>query len=165
MNAAKAHSILDGIKGAKILSVVYTSDVKALKTGNPYKTIRKVSKINAMINYHYEDGVKRRLAAEGKNPEDFQSGSSWHSPVIIDGKMTAFCKHNKTGAEYLRLMLNRVISTQYFADGKPVDKSEIEAFLPKKSSYSNQGLDNTMKVITLGLDNVLEITVNGKTYS
>ena len=165
MNTAMVHNILDGIKGAKILSIVYTSEVKARKTGNPYKSIRKVSKINAMINYHYEDGVKRRLAAEGKNPNDFSAGSSWHSPVMVNGRMTAFCKHNKTGAEYLRLMLNRVISTQYFADGKPVEKSEIEEFLPKKNSYSGQGLNNSMKVITLGIDNVLEITVNGKTYS
>ena len=158
---------LSGLKGSAIIGLTVRTDARLKKTGNPFGVVWKVSKVSVLVNFHYDAGVVRRLEAEGKDPNDFIRGESWHVAVLTDdGKLTPFCIHPKTGELYIRCQLRGRGETTYFAEatGHELTKADIEAFLPKKSNYSNQGLDNPLEFLTYKLASVVEVVINGERW-
>ena len=159
-------NILCQLKGANFITLVAETEPKMRKTGNPYANdIIKTAKINGQINFHYDKAVLNRLAKEGKDESSFRQGESWHQPVIRpDGTLTPFCQHKTKGSYYLRFrLLGRIDATFATKDGRPVNETEIDAFL-QKSDYSNQGCDDPIIFLTYGLDSIKQMTINGVTY-
>jgi hypothetical protein len=157
------------LKGAAFISLVYDAPPsKMRKTGNPYAgNCRKISNVNGMVNFNYDEGVLRRLEKEGKSPDDFKQGTSWHTPFLIDGRLTPICKHKTTNQPYLRFMFLKSVSCEYRTlDGTPIDEKKIQPFLPEKSGYENQGLseENILIFLTYSLENIRQITFGGQTY-
>ncbi len=152
---------LSDIKGAKIVGLTTITEPRMRKTGNPHiGKVNKLSRTSVMVNFHYDAGVLRRLEKEGKSPEDFKRGESWHEPVLTpEGNLTPFCKHKKTGEMYLRVQ--RLSGRSRFIDekGRFFPKSEIEPFLQESDGYKNQGLDNPLIFLTIKLSNVVAIKV------
>jgi hypothetical protein len=171
INQTKLIEIMSNIKGANTISFVARTLPKVLKKSrvdkgeNTYGQIAKVSQVQGMVNFQYEAGVLRRLEKEGKSPEEYTRGESWHEAVTIDGRLTPFCKHKENGEYYLRFMFISRGKTAYF-DQNNVEITEEEAapFLPKPSEYANQGLDNPLIFLTYKLDSITEITMNGERY-
>jgi len=157
---------LSAIRGAKAVGLIVETDARLKKTGNPYGPCTKVAAVNVQVNFHYDAGVLRRLAAEGKSEEDFRKGTSWHVAVLTeDGKLTPFCQHPESGELYLRVQLLGKGDTRYFtAEGIEVSEGELEPWLPKKSTYENQGLDAPLVFLTYKLSSVVELAVDGERY-
>lgn len=66
---------------------------------------------------------------------------------------------------YLELKPQTSISYQYLLDGQPIDKAEIEDFLPDRSNEGkNQGIDKIQRVRDYQLINIQELALNGKIY-
>jgi hypothetical protein len=160
-------ALLSDIRGAKVLSLTTETDARLKKTGNLYGKVTKVSRINVLVNFHYDAGVERRLAAEGKSLDDFKKGESWHVPVLTeDGKLTPFCSNPKTGELYLRVQVLGRGETRYFTEeGKEVTRDQIDAWLPKGGQYQNQGLEVPLEFRVYKLSSVLELTTDGETYT
>jgi len=158
--------MLSETKGATIITIVAKTEPKMKKTGNPYyDKVRKISRVNGIVNFHYDEGVKRRLEKEGKNISDFRQGESWHEPVIMNDKLTPFCRHKKNGNMYLRFMELKRIGTQYQdIAGNVIDENKIKPFLYERTSYENQGLDTPLKFLVYGLDSIMYIMIDGNTY-
>lgn len=153
-------------KGATIATFVMQTEPKMRKTNNPYYgKVKKISRVNVMLNFHYDEGVKRRLVKENKSISGFKQGTSWHEPVLSGGLLTPFCRHRQNGSLYVRCMeLNRLASSYRDAAGNEVDYTDIEPFLQKSKSYSNQGLDNPLVFLTYKVDSIKYITINKHTY-
>lgn len=167
ISEAEFVALLSSFHGAKALGLTVRTDARLRQTGNPYGKVWKTSRVNVLINFHYDEGVLRRLEKEGKSPEDFLRGESWHKAVITEeGHLTAFCNHPKTGEFYLRVQLRgRGLTTYATEDGEEVTREEIEPFLPKGSHYANQGLDNPLEFLTYKLVSIVELRVDGETYT
>ena len=150
---------LGSIAGARIIGLTTVTEPKMRKTNNPYiGKVFKVSKYGAVVNFHYDDGVLRRLEKEGKSAEDFKRGESWHEPVLTEsGHLTPFCRHKKTGEKYLRVQRLNGHSRYVDEKGRFFSKSLIEPFLQESGSYANQGLDNPLVFLTLKLSNVVSV--------
>lgn len=150
---------LGSITGSRIIGLTTVTEPKMRKTNNPYiGKVFKVSKYGAVVNFHYDAGVLRRLEKEGKSADDFKKGESWHEPVLTqDGKLTPFCQHKKTGEKYLRVQRLNGHSRYVDEKGRFFAKSKIEPFLQESSSYANQGLDNPLVFLTLKLSNVVSV--------
>jgi hypothetical protein len=152
-------------KGATPISFTAVTEPKMNKTGNPYLGTTKQARVNGMVNFHYEDGVIRRLEKEGKTADDFKQGTSWHTPVLTDdGKLTPLCQHKQTGVFYLRFMHLNTIETRYFYNGVEVSEDKLEPYMPKKSSYDNQGLDNPLRILTYSIGNIVEASFLGERF-
>ena len=158
---------LKEIHGSTFISVVTNTEPTMRKTGNKYAgRIRKVNKVSGRVNFQYEEGVRRRLEKAGKNPDDFVGGTSWHEPVKVEGKMTPLCKHKTKDDYYLRFALENAGTPTYIDEnGNEVAESELSPFFPEKKSYANQGLDDedTLKILTYGLDSIESIQIKGET--
>jgi len=167
--------MLYGMVGAKMATVITETEPSdhrknAIdKSGavNPYyKRTLKTQRNNVTLGFHYDEGVLRRLAKEGKDAEAFTAGTSWHEPVKNAGRMTPLCEHKThKGEYYLRVMLNDTLSTDYrTTDGDPIDAAELAPFMPPKNGYHNQGLDKPLIITTYKVSGIRALTVNGTDY-
>lgn len=164
----QAAEILKSLTGAKILSFVAETDARLRKKGNPFGKVVKRARVNALVNFWYDDAVIRRLEKEGKDESAFRKGESWHEPVFTaDGKLTPFARHKDTGDLYLRVVrLGTCGSPEYRTeDGSEVDVKDLGPWLDQKPGYTNQGTDNPVVFQTFKLDGIKELTVDGVVYT
>lgn len=163
--------ILLGIQGSTIVTLCTCTEPRMRKTGNPYygKVVKR-SRYQAMLNFYYDEGVLRRLEKEGKSPDDFRKGESWHEPVLMEGRLTPLCWHKdeaKRGHGHLRIMYLKQLAKPVFVDvltNKTIPEQRLAEWLYPASTYENQGLDNPLVFITPALTSVQEMKVGGKTY-
>ncbi len=167
LSEAELVAKLSDQRGATILTFTAKTDARLKKTGNPYGQVYKIARVNGLVNFHYDNGVLRRLEKEGKSPEDFRKGDSWHVAVLTDdGKLTPFSVHPKTGEFYIRFLHVATLQTIYVTeDGKELTADEVAPFLPKKSEYKNQGLEDPLVFLTYKLAGIQEIVLEGETFS
>ncbi len=165
INRADLISGLMAQRGSKFITIIAETEPRMRKTGNPFIGAKKVSRVNGRINANYDGNVLARLAKEGKDASEFSKGESWHEAITRDdGTMTPFCAHKKTGAIYIRFVLENAIESHYFdANGNEIDKDAIAPFL-QTSTYANQGLDNPIIFLTYGMESVKALTIDGMTY-
>ena len=109
----------------------------------------------------YENMVKRRLEAEGKDPAQFTVGAlPWGTRV----KDSPFIENK--GKHYLQVIFNKPGTSEYFLDGEPVNPSTIEGLPEKKESdeENGQGLTNENAVIvrTFAIESIESIRVLGE---
>lgn len=163
----QVYNLLSPLRGATILSFTARTDARLRKTGNPFGKVYKLSRINALVNFHYDQGVLRRLEKEGKSPDDFKRGESWHEPVLDGDRLTPFCRHKTTGELYLRVMfLRRLGEATYITENGSVlvEKDIAQWKTDKKEAYVNQGLNDPLRFVTYKLDGIEEITLDGETF-
>lgn len=159
------------IKGAKPITMICETVPRMRKTNNPFfGRIIKRAEINGMVNFHYDKGVLRRLKKEGKDSSDFCRGTSWHEPVMIDGKLTPLCKHKSKDDKYIRFMLrNGIESTYCWTDSGDMltddEAEQVETFIQSSNSYDNQGLDEPLIFLTYGIESVKVIRIDKQTYT
>ena len=119
------------LRGATPISFVCVLEPDMKKTDNPFYikaekafTIVKIARVNGMVNFQYDAGVLRRLSKEGKSPDDFRRGGSYHTAVLSeDDKLTPLCIHKVDAA----LVVGWHPRHRDIIDGRPVgdDKKAI----------------------------------------
>lgn len=153
------------IRGATPVQFTSNTDARLNKRGNPYFGTRKVSEVNAIVGFYYDKAVLKRLEKEGKEPDAWKRGDSWHELLLIDNKITPFRVDKKTGKKlYLNVLVNTAESKYYFK-GRQIDKKLIEKYMRDKNNYANQGLDNPVAICTYAIDNIRRITFGGHLYN
>ena len=106
----------------------------------------------------YDKMVKRRLAAEGKDPESFKlSPRAWGERMAG----TPFVEHK--GEHYLEVIFLRAGTVQYQLDGQPVDIAEIQG-LPDKREGEQGGLEHKVVIRTFKLENVTALRAYGQEW-
>lgn len=111
------------------------------------------SKTNA-----YDAMVRRRLEAEGKDPESFELGPrAWGHRITG----TPFVEHN--GKHYLEVIFMKSGAVQYLLDGQPVDETAIEG-LPDRKEGEQAGLEDKVVLRTFSLDSIVELRAMGQVW-
>lgn len=121
---------------------------------------RTVSQVQIFTNKNgsaYANMVNRRLASEGKDNFTL-SPRTWGERV----EGTAFVTHK--GKDYLEVIFKNVISSDYYQDGKPIDKAAIVGLKPSREGEQG-GLDDKVIIRTYSLDSVKEIRAFGSEFS
>jgi hypothetical protein len=102
------------------------------------------------VNYDAMGAVQEKRE-KGDLPTENQGliGRHWIIPNVI-------LESDKTGKKLLRVSLakNSTMETQYFLNGRPVQKSEIEQYV-LKSEVENK--HQNMEVFDIGIDNIISI--------
>lgn len=137
-------------------------------TVNPYfeKGIDCVSNRHTLVtNFDYFRSLNNRLLSEGKEQRsEGEKGETWyehyqnHLSVVVDKKT-----HTKFYLQY-QYTDKSISQLTYFYDGQPIEKSLFDMYLPPKGDYSGQGLDNTLNIQVVNIDNILEVSFNNKKY-
>lgn len=159
-------AVLSALNGNGFVGVD-TETVPVLKGGKKNPMQGRVKKVvsgsqcqmfqNKYLN-GYEEMVRRRLNAEGKNGTDFQLGSrAWGSR--IEG--LPLVEHK--GKYYLELIYQNSGNVQYLLDGEPIAKEEIEG-LDDKPEGAQGGLSDKVIIRTIALENVRGLRYGGQEY-
>ena len=159
-----AQNALNNLEGGTFVGLDTETQVK-LKGGKKNPMQGRVTKrmegatvmcfSNANSNA-YENMVKRRLVAEGKNADDFQLGErAWGQRIAG----TPFVEHN--GKHYLEVIFMRAGNTVYFLDGQPIAKANIEGLEDAPEGNGQGGLDDKVVIRTFALDSVIALRANG----
>jgi hypothetical protein len=165
--AALTNLLLNARHGANFITFVAKTEPDMIKTGSPFRNdnVELVAKVNAQINFHYDSAVLRQLEREGKSPEDFKKGESWHTPVLIDNCLTPLCQHKSKPTLYLRVRLLDVLEAQYYVNGVVADNDMVKPWVRKnKVAYENQGTEKPIKFKVYKLEGIQSLTMNGVTY-
>lgn len=109
----------------------------------------------------YENMVKRRLAAEGKDPETFTLGArAWGNRL----ENVPVVEH--MGNYYLEVIFLKPGKVDYFLDGNPIASTEIQGLdLNKENADSQGGLENKVVVRTFAFASLLELRINKQVFN
>lgn len=165
LNVAGLQILLARVNGAKPLTISAFVDARCRKTGNPFKEVRKLSKVNGMTGANFEASVNRQQVREGATEGTFQAGErKW-------GERVSSALVEKEGKWYLAIQPRSTAKPLYFAkkaDGEPfvnVAKSVVEPFLPVvKPQAESQGVEKEVIYRNYSLENIASITMDGETY-
>lgn len=156
-------------------------------------TVAKANKATGRIDTDYNREVESQLRKEiiaermeaGMPPLDpseleteiesrFRKGTSWHRPIMAaNGRPTPLSVNKKDGdnddgATYLRIIItaegDEDCEFLKYEDGATVPSEDIAPFNQKKKSYGNQGTKEPRQIRTYGLENIVELTMNGERY-
>lgn len=155
----KLLELLSEIKGATFATIVASTDPKLLKTGNPFKGVRKVSRVNVTLGFQYENAVNRQRTREEMEADFKAEKRAWGekvSPMFVEHK----------GKLYLETMINRSVEEAKYldAEGKEIDSESIKPFLPKRSESSRQETEKEILVRDYAIGSIVGITIKGKDF-
>lgn len=166
MKLQTAQAVFDSLEGGTFVGMDTVTDVK-LTGGKKNPQQGRVTKqmtgatvmcfSNSRTNA-YNAMVRRRLEAEGKDPDSFELGPrAWGQRLVG----TPFVEHN--GNHYLEVIVMKPGSIKYLLDGEPVDADEIEG-LPDRKESGQSGLENRVIIRTFALDSIVELRAMGKVW-
>lgn len=162
-------------RGAQIVTMIARTQ-PALKGGKKSplagKLVEKVSRVNGIVNWSYENAVNNQRMRE-ETPLD-ANGAVEH--FISDPRKwgqrihgSAFVRHiHKDSGEkrvYVEFKHQNSLGYQYFIDGLPVDASEVEPHLRDKSESSRQQVENEVILRDYRLSSIEHITFGGEQFA
>ena len=158
---------LYGTHGATFIGLDTLTDVKlagGMKNPQQGRVQKRVYDSNVMVFQNkningYEAMVRRRLIAEGKNPDSFELSPRTWGVRIPDMPLV---EHTVNGVTkyYLEVIFLKAGTVDYLIDGKLAKKAEIIG-LPATPEPKQGGLDNTVIVRCYAVDSIACIRVNG----
>lgn len=107
------------LKGSSYVTFLSVTMPKHRKTGNAYRdNFYKVSRVNGLVNFHYDENVIKRLAAEGKDETEFRRGGSYHTCVLTeDDRLTPLAIHKEDASAVVGWADHHTLN----GDGRPAD--------------------------------------------
>lgn len=153
--------LLSQYRGTKICSLITHTAPRMRKTGNPfYGEILKISAMNGMINFNYAGNVNKQRERENKS-QDFQSSPSWFTHTN-----SFLVEHPETGQQYIKFRLLKNPNSVFYntRTGQIIDRHQIEPYLYDSSGYESQDLDKPIRTITIKIENIKKLKVDGQEY-
>ena len=155
-------SILVSVSSSTFVNLFIETEPRMNKRGNPFfGRVKKITSGNYLIGCDYEQRVQNNEQREGIEPtfEASENKVGYHIGKCV-------LHNDNTGKDYL--FYERFDETppqvQFTCDGDVIEKQLFEDYLVKSSGYSNQGLDRTVKVQSVKIENIKEMTLNGVRY-
>ena len=157
-------------KGAFFATIVAETDPRLLKTGNPYVGTTKISRVNGLLNWIYENAVNNQRVRENQ-PLD-NAGEVEHFTALprkwgvrvkrTDGTVTPLVEYN--GKHYLEVKVQKSLGYEYRHNGATIDPAKVEPFLPKRQEGARQEVDSPVILRDYALENIQQITIDGIVY-
>lgn len=155
-------SLLCNKSGAQIITITTETDPgKSLKYKN--KVVKR-SRVNGVINWHYQNAVNRQRQREYKEQDFKVKPRKWGTRIPL----SPCIQHN--GNVYLEMKVENVHGTEYFAKHGntliPTTKEEVSEYLKKRTNYSEaQDLDKEVILRDYKLSSIIEIRIQGEIYT
>ena len=157
-------NILLSFEGISLAGLETITDVKALKTGNPFKDkiILKQSRFTANIGGRYHNWLKNQAKRENLDVEFVIKPRTWGTKV----EGTSLIYYDKFDKFYLEVLVKEVFETIYTdVDGNVLTKEQVKPFLPKKSESKTQApLKKKVYLRDYTLTNIKKFAFGSKVY-
>jgi len=161
-------AILSKNKGVTFAHVVAFTDEHGSRTASCRKMLQKLTFRNITIGSSYEARVERRIEGEFESQEI-------NGKAFVEGTNCIAYATKNPSKQYLVCdqELKAKVHTQFFHNGQPIKKADAIAqnlfapsyFAPKSTAGRGQvAEDKNFFRLTIGLDNVIAITLRGQKY-
>lgn len=150
-------------KGATAVTIVARTEPDMRKTGNPYiGQVFKVSRVNGMIGFRYENAVNNQLGREGEAKDFVAQPRKWG--VHIDG--TPLIEHK--GNYYVEMKVEKSLDSRY-EDGAGNELENdvldlVKQFIPVKNKPATQGTEKEVICRDYKVSTILSLTYRGTCY-
>ena len=172
VSTSELETLFNELKGSPMISIksltLFRNDVKKSKedgTINPYyRQIMKLTKRNYKVVKDYHQRIINQLVKEGKDPNNFElkplSGKKHLTDCILTDLGTESKKY--VMVEYFDEIKGK---SEYFHNNDSIGEELFKKWIVYYENKSNhQGLDRNVHPITLDLENILEVSMNGVLY-
>lgn len=146
-----------GQKGATAASFQSVTDARLKKTGNPFNMpVIKVSEVNGMIGYNYENSVRNQSEREGGERDFVAEQRKW-------GRRIHPCVVEHKGEFYITVKIERNLTAPRYIDdmGTELDSVEVKPYLPAKGK-SRQNVEKEVIHREYKVTSIRNIRWNGK---
>jgi len=133
---------------------------KVRKTGNPFASIRKLSKVQAFTGADYERSVQRQETREGNQASFVAQARTWGeriSPALVSNK----------GKLYLVAQIQRTRKPVYLTEQNGLlvvtPKEKVAPYLAPVS-FSAQPVAKEIVYRNYALENITALSINGEQY-
>lgn len=159
------------IKGCKIASIKYVSEVKIPKKYGIVGIVEKSVEKQVQVNYCYENAVNNRLEKQGDEREFVAQSLPWGQ--WVEGQVNKLIEHK--GELYLRVYSvnsGTKVKVEYFVDGVAATDEQIAIIKEYEQSknkvsatQAEMGLvENQVKPSSVKVRNITMFRVGGETY-
>lgn len=152
-------ALLSDIRGASFATIITETDARLKKTGNPFGSVVKLSRVNVCLGFQYTAAVNRQRVREDAEPDFEARPRQWGERI----QGTVLVEHR--GKVYLETKVERSLSHQYFRadNGTPLSDEDVRPFLPARGK-SRQDVEREIIVRDYRLDSIRAIVMGGETY-
>ncbi len=154
------------------IGIVALTDARPRKTGNPFHSVFKLSRVWPFVGADYGKAVNAQLTREG-SPADFVPVSPRYTRISA-----ALVQFAGTGTFAVPVQFRshgpvQASSPRYFARTarlaplRPVSKETVQPYLPAVSEPTRQleaGIESPVVWRTYGVDSILRIAIAGEVY-
>ncbi len=169
MDYQTAQQIFGSLAGGTFVGLDTVTEVK-LRGGrkNPHqgRVTKRMTGAQIMVFTNaetnaYAEMVRRRLAAEGRDPDSFVLGErAWGTRIAG----TPFVEHK--GEYYLETIFLKSGAVEYQLDGAPIQKELIEGLEEREAAPESQaGLERKVVIRTFKLDSIIGLRAMGSDWS
>lgn len=174
MDLATAQNIFQNVKGTCFVGMDTETEVSRLKRDEavqPGKVTKQTTGSVVMVfvqedHTAYSAQVKRRMAAEGLDPDSWEGGPLPYGEWMGSSMFISHTPKN-TGklTHYVRTHFVRAGTSEYFLDGKPISKADIvDTSAPKKPGKQG-GQDDKVIPRNYKLDSIRKIRIDGAEHT
>ncbi len=173
MHISVAKKLFDNVRGTCFVGLDTETVVSRLKRDEAVQPgiITKVTTGSTVMVFAQDDPtaysvqVKRRMEAEGMNPDNWTVGPLAYGAHVPN---SPFIVHTKKGETvptfYLRVHFVRAGTSEYFLNGNPIAKSAIvDTSAPKKEGVQG-GQDDKVVPRNYKLESMTAIRIDGADY-
>ena len=154
LTKAELIDLLSKVKGTTAVSIE-TTTVPKIRSGNPFKGLKKVSKVAGMIGVIYANSVNNQRAKEGLEKDFVPESRKWGERILH----TPLVKHND---KFYLEMKCQSAESDYFDDSGRVSSDKVKDWEYNKTS--RQGVENEVILRDFSLDNISRIKINKNEY-
>lgn len=145
-------------KGAQIVTLTTATEPR-LKRSNPFGPITKISVVNGVINFNYQNAVNKQREREDKETDFVSQPRTWGQKIAH----TPFIEHN--GKYYLTIKVEKTQSPTYVdSNGHEINVSDLIPHMYAQSESSRQDVEKEIITRDYCMSNVTMVTMNSVTY-
>ena len=167
----KLFGMLYKLPSSEIVTIYTNTDARLRKTSkhdktvkNPFKIIRKCSKVNGLFNVDYQNCVNNQLNREGKET-DFESTPKQWGEKINDSRVCMQHVTDEGYQQYIQFNPRNYLDGFYVDNnGIKVEKETLEPFISDKKHTSRQGTDTEIIWRTYKKESIVAVTMRKVTY-
>ena len=172
------HNLLSEIDGQRptFVSMVTVTDARLKKKDNPYTEVKKVTRLNGLINFNYSNSVNNQLQREQKEttfkaqPRKYGIKFDDHNGCLVYGandiKLVVKPDQQSRREKFVLLANQESADVKQRSSIKLIDLHKIKQFIPDKSANpkANQGTDKEITYRNYDLSSIKRITINKQRY-
>lgn len=154
------------IRGASFITFISETDPRMVKKHritkepNPFLGAVKVSRINAIVNFTYENSVNNQRRREDKETDFEAQERKWGSH---EESNHVGCIVEHKGKKYISVKPEKVLENYFKLNDKKIDKID-PGYLPVKKPQLQQGLEKEVIYRNYSIDSIKAIRISGEDY-